>query len=89
MALYTEESTYKRYKRIKDLRMFVAVALVEPIIFHPFTVYAAMKGNWEKLKGNKGWGEMTRTGFTKRKANLYATLIDHLLQDSTCPKGQH
>jgi len=67
MALYTEESTYKRYKRIKDLRMFVAVALVEPIIFHPFTVYAAIKGNWEKLKGNKGWGDMTRTGFTKKE----------------------
>ena len=67
MALYTEESTYKRYETIKDLRKLAVVALIEPIIFHPFTVYAALKGNWEKITGNTGWGEMTRTGFDKKK----------------------
>ena len=67
MALYTEESTYKRYESIKDLRKLATVALIEPIIFHPFTMYAALKGNWEKIFGNTGWGEMTRTGFDKRK----------------------
>lgn len=66
MALYAEESTFKRYESIKDLRKLVTVALLEPLIFHPFTVYAAIKGNWEKLRGSKGWGEMTRTGFDKR-----------------------
>lgn len=67
MAIYSEESTFKRYERIKDLRMLVTVALLEPLFFHPFTVYAALKGNWEKLTGNKGWGEMTRTGFDKKQ----------------------
>ena len=67
MALYTEESTYKRYESIRDLRMLATVAFLEPLFFHPFTVYAALKGNWEKLTGNKGWGEMTRTGFDKTK----------------------
>lgn len=67
MALYTEESTYKRYETIRDLRKLATVALLEPLFFHPFTVYAAIKGNWEKLTGNKGWGEMTRTGFDKKK----------------------
>lgn len=66
MALYTEESTYKRYNTLRDLRMLVAVAFLEPIIFHPFTVYAALKGNWEKIRGQKGWGEMTRKGFKKQ-----------------------
>lgn len=66
IALYTEEATFKRYETLKDLRKLTMVALLEPLYFHPFTVYAAIKGNWEKLSGNKGWGEMTRTGFDKR-----------------------
>lgn len=67
IALFTEESTFKRYESIKDLRMLATVALLEPLFFHPFTVYASLKGNWQKLTGNKGWGEMTRTGFDKKK----------------------
>ena len=67
MALYSEESTFQRYISIKDLRILTMVALLEPIFFHPFTVYAALKGNWEKFTGNTGWGEMTRTGFVKKK----------------------
>lgn len=67
MALYSEESTFKRYETIADLRKLTLVALLEPLIFHPFTVYAAMKGNWEKISGNKGWGDMTRTGFDKKQ----------------------
>lgn len=68
IALYSEESTFKRYETIRDLRKLTTVALLEPLFFHPFTVYAALKGNWEKITGNKGWGEMTRTGFEKKKS---------------------
>ncbi len=66
MSLLAEESTYKRYNTIKDLLKLIFVALLEPFIFHPVTVYAALKGNWEKLKGKSGWGEMTRKGFDKK-----------------------
>lgn len=66
LALYAEESTFKRYHRIRDLVKLAGVALIEPLYFHPFTVYASLKGNWEKLRGNKGWGEMTRKGFEKK-----------------------
>lgn len=65
IALFAEEATYKRYKRLSDLRKLTVAAILEPIIFHPFTVYAALKGNWQKIKGNTGWGEMTRTGFNR------------------------
>lgn len=65
MAMYAEESTFKRYNTYHDLRKLVIAAFLEPIIFHPITVYAALKGNWEKLKGKGGWGEMTRKGFVK------------------------
>ncbi|MEP6263109.1 MAG: glycosyltransferase [Gillisia sp.] len=66
IALYTEEATFKRYETIRDLKKLSIAAIIEPIVFHPFTVYAALKGNWEKISGNKGWGEMTRTGFDKK-----------------------
>lgn len=66
MALYAEEATFKRYESLADLRKLSLMALLEPLYFHPFTVYAAIKGNWEKLRGKKSWGEMTRTGFDKR-----------------------
>lgn len=65
LAIYTEEATFRRYTEFKDLRKLVFIAFLEPIIFHPFTIYAAIRGNWEKMKGNKGWGEMTRKGFSK------------------------
>ena len=65
MALYAEESTFKRYQTYTDLFKLVGVAFIEPIYFHPFTVYAALRGNYEKLKGSHGWGEMTRKGFAK------------------------
>lgn len=67
MALYAEESTFKRYQTFSDLFKLTAVALIEPIYFHPFTVYAALRGNWEKIIGTKGWGEMTRKGFASKQ----------------------
>lgn len=66
VALYAEESTFKRYQTYKDLFKLVFVAFIEPIYFHPFTVYAALRGNYEKLKGSHGWGDMTRKGFAKK-----------------------
>ncbi|MES2863184.1 MAG: glycosyltransferase [Bacteroidota bacterium] len=65
LAIYTEEATFRKYTTFSDLRKLVFIAHLEAIIFHPFTVYAAIRGNWEKIKGNKGWGEMTRKGFDK------------------------
>ena len=69
IALFSEESTFKRYHRVRDLLKLGFVALLEPLFFHPFTVYTSLKGNWEKLRGNKGWGEMTRKGFDKKPAS--------------------
>jgi len=65
LALYAEENTYRRYKTLKDLGKFCVAAIIEPFVFHPFTVYAAIRGNWQIIKGTKGWGEMKRTGFNQ------------------------
>ena len=75
LALYSEEVTYKKYNTLKDLRKLALISLIEPIIFHPFMVYAAIIGNIEKIKGSHGWGDMTRTGFKKE------TLTEKIITD--------
>lgn len=65
LSLLTEEYTFHQYPKLKHYFKLLLVALIEPFYFHPFVVYAALKGNWEKIKGVKSWGEMTRGGFNK------------------------
>lgn len=66
LTLLTEEYTYHQYPKPRDFRKLLLAAMLEPFYFHPFTVYAAIVGNWEKLVGTKGWGDMTRTGFKQK-----------------------
>ncbi len=36
-----------------------------PIFYHPITVWAAVKGNWDKfVLRKKSWGTQVRKGFT-------------------------
>jgi poly-beta-1,6-N-acetyl-D-glucosamine synthase len=66
LALLTEELTYHKYVKIKDYVKLLEGAFVEPFHFHLMSVYAAMVGYYEKIKGTHGWGEMTRKGFSKK-----------------------
>lgn len=66
LSLLTEEYTFHQYEKKTDFLKLILTAMLEPIIFHPFVVYAAIKGNIDKMKGNTGWGEMVRGGFTKK-----------------------
>ena len=65
LTLLTEEYTYHQYGRVRDFTRLLVGVFVEPIYFHFFTVYAALLGNWEEMRGNKAWGDMERTGFQK------------------------
>lgn len=63
LALLSEEYTYSQYTQFKDYRKLLWAAVIEPIYFHPLTLYAALLGNWEKIRGKNSWGDMKRTGF--------------------------
>ena len=63
LTLLSEEYSYHQYPKVSDFKKLLGAALVEPFYFHIFVVYAALKGNWEQISGNREWGEMTRTGF--------------------------
>lgn len=66
-AILFEEYSYKQYKRLSHMLKLVYTALLEPIIYHPVTVWAAVLGNYDLITGKKSWGEMTRTGFVQKK----------------------
>ncbi len=66
IALYCEERTYHKYHKQADFLKLLLAAFIEPFYFHPLTVYAALVGYKDKIKGTSGWGEMTRKGFTKK-----------------------
>ena len=67
-GIYMEIITYNKYKRRSEITSLILTALTEPFYYHPFIVWCAMKGYYYLLTANKGWGEMTRVGFTVVKA---------------------
>lgn len=65
-AILWDVYSYNQYKRTKDLLILMGVALLEPFLFHPITVYASVRGNYKKLFNlESGWGIQVRKGFAK------------------------
>ena len=48
--------------------------LTEPFCYHPFVVWSAIKGFKDLIIKKKGWGEMTRTGLTKKAETVPITV---------------
>ena len=66
IALYSEEYSFHKYPKHENFLKLLLAAFIEPFYFHPLAVYAALVGYKEKIMGTKGWGEMTRKGFSKK-----------------------
>jgi len=67
VAILSEEHTYHQYKNKGTGFKLVLTSLIEPFVFHPFVLYAAIKGNFDFFfNKNIKWGEMTRKGLTKK-----------------------
>tara|TARA_R110002167_G_scaffold120166_5_gene297848 strand:+ start:4464 stop:5894 length:1431 start_codon:yes stop_codon:yes gene_type:complete len=65
-AILWDVYSYNEYKKTKDILILMCCALIEPFIFHPIVVWAAIKGNFKKLfKIKAGWGSQVRKGFAK------------------------
>lgn len=61
-ALYFEEYSFQQYKKVKHVFTLLTTVLLEPVIYHPFVMLSAIKGNIDFLRGKKSWGSMTRQG---------------------------
>ncbi len=65
-AVLFEEMTFHKYEKKRDVLKLIGTAFLEPFLFHPLTVLWAIKGNWDYLLGDKGWGKMDREGFNNK-----------------------
>lgn len=65
-AILWDTYSYNEYKKTKDILTLMFCAIIEPIIFHPVVVWAAVRGNYKKLfRVKSGWGSQVRKGFAK------------------------
>lgn len=70
-AIFFEEMTYHRYNKRSDVLKLALTAMLEPILYHPFTVFWAVKANIDFLLGKSDWGKQERIGFkAKRKKEI-------------------
>lgn len=67
LAILMEVMTYNQYKKRSDILKLMLASCIEPIFFHPFVVWSAVRGNIDLLRKKNSWGEMTRTGFAVQK----------------------
>ncbi len=69
LAILMEETTFREYDKTRYLLTLLLVAMLEPIFYHPITVWAAIQGNWDKfVRKKKTWGTQERMGFQKQVA---------------------
>ena len=65
-AILWDVYSYNEYKGTKDILILMGCAIIEPFVFHPIVVWAAVVGNYKKFLGIKtGWGTQARKGFSR------------------------
>ena len=63
-----DELFYGHYGSKREVYQLVFKAVLEPITYHPFNVYASIKGYYHFLTNKEQkWGNMQRQGFTTAK----------------------
>lgn len=69
IAIFIEAYTYHKYQGIGYLLKSYLFILLEIFIYQPVNMYFALSGNFDYFfrKGHKGWGKMTRKGFSQKK----------------------
>jgi cellulose synthase/poly-beta-1,6-N-acetylglucosamine synthase-like glycosyltransferase len=61
-AVLFEEITFHKYSRRREVLRLIATAFFEPFFYPVHTVFAVI-GNFQFLRGKKGWGAADRRGF--------------------------
>jgi cellulose synthase/poly-beta-1,6-N-acetylglucosamine synthase-like glycosyltransferase len=64
-ALILEELELRRLPRARHLVVLTAVALLENFGYRQLTNVWRIRGWWQFLRGEQGWGTMTRKGFKR------------------------
>lgn len=68
ISILLDELLYKSYANIREVIKLIGMAMIEPLVYHPVVVVAAIKGYWQFFtKKEAKWGVMVRKGFTEIK----------------------
>jgi cellulose synthase/poly-beta-1,6-N-acetylglucosamine synthase-like glycosyltransferase/phosphoglycerol transferase MdoB-like AlkP superfamily enzyme len=62
-AVLMEASTFNQYKNRGDTLKLLLAATIEPFVYHPIVVWAAINGFADYFQKVKSWGVMHRAGF--------------------------
>lgn len=71
-AIFIETYTYYKYRGVKYMFLAFLFVILEMFVYQPSNLYFSLWGNYDYFfkKNKKGWGNMTRTGFsTKQQTN--------------------
>jgi len=70
VAILSEEHTYHQYKKKGTGFKLIKTIFLEPFVFHPIVLYAAILGNFDYyFNKKKKWGVMARKGLTHKIIN--------------------
>lgn len=70
LAVLWDQLTFRYYKSWREVMSLCGMAFLESFIYHPLSVFFAIKGYIYQLSGKKhGWGNMQRRGFNRQPAN--------------------
>lgn len=68
ICILIDEALYRSYANYKELLILIGMALIEPIVYHPLTIYTSLKGYWDFFNQNEQkWGTMIRKGYEQPK----------------------
>ncbi len=71
ISILWDEISGPNYSRNRDLLKLCLAALIEPIAFHPLTLFFSLKGNWFFFTNRKlTWGDMNRTGLNNSTTEI-------------------
>jgi len=65
LSVLMEELTFRRYDRMQDVAILILYAFLENLGYRQIHAWWRFRGMIDFLKGNKSWGDMTRSGTFK------------------------
>ena len=66
-AIFLEAFTFHKYDKPAHIASFLLTAIIEPVLYHPLTVYWGIRGNIDYFRGITTWGKQERKGFKSKK----------------------
>jgi cellulose synthase/poly-beta-1,6-N-acetylglucosamine synthase-like glycosyltransferase len=64
-AVLLEASSFRRYRRFSDYALLFLAAMLEYLGYRQLTLFFRVEAFWHYARGKRGWGTMTRKGFSE------------------------